>query len=100
MERTSYYEAINCFGNHYVLCNEIPNIDSSIWDNFYNYPDEDEEIFQFFLSDCSDADVKYLTSMYSRVYFTYSEKLDLWVLCVTHYGTSWHGVMVDVMKNN
>lgn len=94
-KQVTFSEAIHRYGNHYIMANNMPEVDQSIWDNFYKVIPEDEEIFQFYLSDCSDDDVKYLTKKYSRVYFTYSDQLDLWVLCVTHWGTSWTNVWVE-----
>ena len=49
---------------------------------------EYEEIFQWFLTDCSEFDVKYLREHFGLL-FTFSDLLDCYVLCVTHYGTSW-----------
>ena len=40
---TSYKEAVNWLHNDYVLCNNIPNIDESIWDNMeFNYFNEND----------------------------------------------------------
>ena len=54
---------------------------------------EDEEgnytkIYQWFLTSYSLDDVRFLEDHFGLL-FTYSEKLDLYVLCVDHYGTSW-----------
>lgn len=138
---TNFRVAVEWLHNDMVLCNNIPEIDPSIWDNMmpeidiseaedpvecpscgavssihpYYDPDgdvsydwecdncgliwnpEDEkdndgqeyrEIFQWFLTSCSEWDVKYLRETFGLL-FTYSNLLDLYVLCVTHYGTSW-----------
>lgn len=60
------------------------------------------EIFQYYLTGCNDDDIhynrEYLKNALSFVYF---EKLDLYVLCVYHWGTSWnyvHGVTVPCDK--
>lgn len=107
MYYTNYNVAIHWLGNNYIMCNELPNFDDSLWENIeYNkiiedkdeydneydndYNDEEiPEIFQWFISDCTESDVKYLTEYFPDLLFTYSNKLDLYVLCVTHYGTSW-----------
>lgn len=89
---TSYSEATNWLHNSYVLCNNIPSIDNSIWDNMnFNYFDEDDnpiEIYQWFITDCSQSDVEYLTKHF-ELKFTYSDLLDCYILCVDHFGTSW-----------
>lgn len=90
---TSYKEAVNWLGNDFVLCNNIPNIDQSIWDNMeFNYYDDETdsytEIYQWFITDCSQSDVEYLTKHF-ELKFTYSELLDCYILCVDHFGTSW-----------
>lgn len=90
---TNYYVATHWLHNNLILCNEIPAIDETIWDNMHfsltNEEDENyKEIFQWFLTDCSEDDVQWLEQHFGLL-FTYSEKLDLWVLCVDHYGTTW-----------
>lgn len=95
MYKTNFNKAVHYLGNHYILCNNIVNVDlESIYENFTSTPEDDEfpEIYQWYISDCSDSDVKYLTEHFPGVLFTYSEKLELWILCVTHYGTSWNYV--------
>lgn len=51
----------------------------------YEIPD----IYQWYLTPFSEKEVEWLCKNYSSLYFVYSDALDLWVLCVTHYGTSW-----------
>lgn len=113
---TNYRKAIHWCGNHYILCNYIAEIDPQFFYNlnfscFYyedengnTYENEDEipegvnydehyrEIFQYFLSDCSQYDVEYLEKHFPGLLFGYSPLLDLWVLCVDHFGTMWTGV--------
>ena len=93
----SYYDAVNWYGNHRILCNNIGEIDPSIYDNFRFpfYLDDDYEthieIFQYFLTNCNQIDVELLEDKFN-LKFTYSEKLDCFVLCVDHFGTDWRGV--------
>ena len=58
------------------------------------HPDCDREIFQWFLTDCSQNDVEYLEEHFGLL-FTFSDVLDLYVLCVDHFGTSWKYVHCD-----
>ncbi len=115
---TNYYVAAHWLHNSLILCNDIVNIDQSVFDNlrfpFWQYEDEDgniydnesdydgdgelyekeTEIYQWFLTDCSESDVEYLEEHFGLL-FTYSDMLDLYVLCVDHFGTMWKGVRVE-----
>lgn len=94
--QTNFYVASHWLHNALILANEIGSIDPSVYDNmrfsFYEedeYGDETEvEIYQWFLTDCSDFDVRFLEEHFG-LKFTYSDLLGLYILCVTHYGTSW-----------
>lgn len=90
----SYAEAVTRFGNSYVLCNNVPEIDPSIWENVYFDFDEAGEIMQYYITDCSAEDVKYLSSWFNLL-FVYSEVLDCFILCVDHWGTAWNGIMIQ-----
>lgn len=89
---TNYRVAVKWCDNSYVMCNNIAEIDPTIWDNMrFGLEDEDGnyiEIYQWFISDASEGDVRYLESAFG-LKFTYSELLDCYILCVDHYGTSW-----------
>lgn len=92
--KTNYDVAVHWLGNNYILCNNIHEIDNSVYDNMrFDLNDEDEgtysEIFQWFISSCSKRDVEYLEEHFDGVYFTYSDMLDCYILCVTHWGTAW-----------
>ena len=94
----NYKEAVEWFGNHCVLCNNIPQIDESIFDNanFDWYDDENEmevEIFQWYITNCTQDEVVYLSDRFGLL-FTYSDLLDCYILCVDHCGTSWDYVEV------
>lgn len=84
---TNYDVAIHWCNNHYIRCNDICTIDEEVL-NYLN-TDDDTEIFQLFISDCSESDVKYLTENFPGLIFSYSPLLSLYILCVQHWGTSW-----------
>lgn len=97
---TDYYTAVNWCHNHRVMCNNIAKIDPSVYDNarFAWYDEEteaDTEIFQWFITDCSEDDVDFLESRFPGLLFTYSDLLDCFVLCVDHFGTMWKGVAIE-----
>ena len=106
-----------------VLCNKLPEIDSSIWDNIqtgnpFYYVDENGEyrtkeeyendetgtieeyqgdIYQFFLCNLSKWDLKEIQSFESEsILISYSDLLDCDVLMVQHFGTSWDYVSTDI----
>ena len=92
MYKTNYYVATHWLHNSLVLCNNIAEADSSIWDNCrFNLYDEDDnpkEIYQYFITSCSEWDVEFLEKHFGLL-FTYSELLDCYILCVDHWGPGW-----------
>ena len=86
-----------------VLCNDIVNIeDYSIYDNMEyerdeeneeNEDDEYPEIYQWFIVEPHG----YWFEQYKENFImTYSDKLNVWILCVDHFGTGWSYVATDV----
>ena len=65
---TTYKAAVNWLNNSFILCNNIVDIDSTIWENMiFNCYDEDDnpiDIFQWYITDCSQSDVEYLTKYF------------------------------------
>ena len=100
---TTYLTAVNWLNNSRILCNDICNIDELFWDNCRFELEEGDEIFQFFLTNCSLSDVEFLEKHFGLL-FAYSQLLDLYVLCVDHYGTSWDCVTcytdIEMAKKN
>jgi hypothetical protein len=94
MRRTTYSIAVNYCNNSLVLCNNIAEVDPSVYDNARFEWGEETEIFQWFVTDCSKSEVEFLEKSFGLL-FTYSDKLDVYVLCVAHCGTSWDYVECD-----
>lgn len=96
--RTTFAIAVNWLKSALIMCNNIWEIDPSVIENTrFSFFDEDGEpvdIYQWFITDCTDDDVEYLEEHFGLL-FTYSELLDLYILCVDHLGTSWDYVYVD-----
>lgn len=116
----SYKTIVDYYIGDIVLCNNIANIDESVYENinlentekYYNENDEeitDEEyyandnaycdnstpdIFQYYLCNIGEWEEKELKEM--GIILSYSDKLECDVLCVDHYGTSWDYVLTDV----
>lgn len=90
---TTYNTAVNWLNGSLILCNEITSVDNSVIENFRfcDYDEETDEyteIYQYYLTNYSLDDVEFLEEHFNLL-FSYSDKLDLFVLCVEHYGTSW-----------
>lgn len=95
----NYLDAVNYFNNHRVLCNNAMRLDSETWfDNLWGNWDCEEgempEIYQTYITDCSEDDVKYLCDWFGLLFY-YSETLEAFILCVPHWGTHWSGVSVE-----
>jgi hypothetical protein len=100
-----------------LLCNNIADVDSSIWDNveggeLFEYFNEDgdeitweeyakstglvesnrRDIYQYYLINDSLA---HMLIEHTDNIIMYSDKLDLYVLGVTHFGTGWSCVAED-----
>lgn len=96
---TNYKDAVDWLHNDFILCNNIPDLDQTIYDNMrFDYFDDETgeptEIYQWFLTSASQDDALYLEKRFGLL-FTYSDLLDCYVLCVTHYGTAWDYVGCD-----
>lgn len=116
--RLDYLTLSKCFDC--VLCNKIADVDYMIFDNlisgdFERFKDENGEeltreqaeekeengekiyrneidIFQYYI--VSDNAVDLLKEAHEIV--LYSEKLDCYIWCITHYGTAWDYVLTDI----
>lgn len=99
---TTYSIATHWLDGGLVLCNNIGEIDSSVYDNArFSWDDDDGEpveVFQWFLTSWSESDVEYLERVFGLL-FTYSDSLDCFVLCVPHWGTMWSGVSCEVLDD-
>lgn len=101
---TTYSIATHWLDGGLVLCNEITTVDESVLENarFSWFDEENEtetEIYQYFLTAWGESDVEWLEKTFGLL-FTYSDKLDCFVLCVDHYGTMWSGVPCEVLNDD
>lgn len=90
---TNYRVAVDWLNLNLILCNDIASVDPSVLDNmrFDSYDEENDtyvDIYQYYLTSANESDVDWLEEHFG-LHFTYSDALDLYVLCVLHYGTSW-----------
>lgn len=96
---TNYKVATQWLNGSLILCNDIVNIDPSVFENlrFETYDEETgeyTEIYQYFLTNYDEGDVEFLEQHFNLL-FSYSDMLDLYVLCVDHFGTSWDYVATE-----
>ena len=99
---TDYKTAVHWLHNSLIMCNNITDVDTCLEYRFDFYNEEDgtsTEIYQHYLTDCSLSDVEFLEEHFGLL-FAYSEVLDLYVLCVDHYGTAWDYVACDTDLEN
>ena len=116
--RASYRTIIERYAEDIVLCNNIVDIDESVWGNLeggYWYEDEDgnertkedyyndesgtieqhySDIYQWYLCNLSEFEKEQLQK--AGVILSYSDMLDLDIICVDHWGTSWDYVLTNV----
>lgn len=117
----SYRTIIEYFVGDIVLCNNIAEVDESVYENmsfqpetkYYNENDEEiteeeyfedenayfeeedyPEIFQWYLCNLTQYEKEQLEEM--GIILSYSDKLDCDVLCVDHWGTGWDYVLTNV----
>lgn len=90
----SYKDAVEYMHNSLILCNSITEIDEFICENC-ELCNPEEDFYQYFLTDCTKDDAERLHEWFGLNFF-YSEKLELYVLAVNHWGTSWDSVPCNV----
>lgn len=95
-ERLSYK---NLFYNDesMILCNNIVNdyeeLELVNGTDYNEEEDTDEDIYQYYIID--DSTAERLIEYTDKIIF-YHNRLDIYVLGVTHFGTSWSYVLTDI----
>ena len=89
-----YYSAVHWLNGDLILFNDIHEIDEEFFIELYEKKEDGDlgdpvEIYQYFLTNYSDDDVKWMQETFPQLHFAFSQKMGLWVLCVDHFGTSW-----------
>ena len=101
---TDYKTAATWGDASLVLCNKIPDIDPSIYDNArFNFYEDDEseypiDIYQWFITDLQEWQVAWNEKHFPELKYTYSDLLDCFILCVDHCGTAWTSVPTETIK--
>lgn len=101
--KISYARLIERISDNLILCNNIVNVDESLFDNIvlgeiYDEETEEEtEIYQYFIIDIGEYTIKTLQkAKCNDLIIAYSEALENYILMVDHLGTSWDYVMTDI----
>ena len=110
--RISYKRLVNKLFTDMILCNDITKLFYNEIGGKYTEPeveigcecDENDEyidIYQYFIVDFSRYTYEYILQKYSKqlgndIILYYIEQLDLYVLGVSHLGTSWDYVLTAV----
>ena len=92
----SYRRIIDRYISDLVLCNEVANIEEFIEGQLYDTYEglENLDIYQYFL--CNLTEFEKETLQEYGILLAYSNKLEVDILCVDHFGTSWDYVMTDI----
>lgn len=92
----SYRRIIDRYIQDLVLCNNVVNIGNwfSLNGNKHYMDCKKDEIYQYYLCNLNEFEKETLTEY--GIILTYSEELELDILCVDHWGTSWDYVLTDV----
>lgn len=93
MKRISYAELIK--NEDIILCNNITNLELEPYCGS-DYDEEDNEyveIYQYYI--ITDRFAEYLSYATNEIVF-YCPELELYVWGVTHFGTAWSGVYLDI----
>ena len=103
--KISYYTLLEYYDISRILCNKLPEIDSSIYDNIetgsLSYEEDGKtyynDIYQYFIIDFSPWMLDDIKEKYSdELIISYSDLLDNYVLMVDHFGTAWDYVLTDI----
>lgn len=97
---TTYKIATKWLNNSYVLANSVAEEEGFFDECRFNLYDENDnfvDLYQYYITDASLDDVEYLEKTFG-LKFSYSNKLDCFVLCVDHWGTSWDYVSCEISK--
>lgn len=86
--KISYYNAMEFIKFSRIMCNNICEIDPSVYENLEKKVNEDE-IFCWFLTNIDEDDKRLIDEIFPNTFtWTYSDLLDCYVLCRLVFGQS------------
>ena len=102
-KRISYKTLIEYYDMTPILCNNIIDIEELLYDyiEIGSIYDEEEDyykdIYQYYIINLSQWELEDIKRKYNdELIICYSPKLDNYILCVDHLGTSWSYVLTDI----
>lgn len=115
--KISYKRLIDRLFTDMILCNDITKLFCSELNGQYiepefivgsDYDDENDsyaDIFQYFIVDFNSYTYEHILKKYAKqlgneIILYYIEQLDLYILGVTHLGTSWDYVLTDIIPTD
>lgn len=94
--RVSYRRLIDRISNNIWLFNKAPELSDYMFDFELNN-DYDEDVYQYYLIDISSYTLGKLQELKCKdLIIGWSEKLEEYVLFVTHFGTGWDYVLTSI----
>lgn len=94
--RVSYRRLVDRVSNNIWLFNKAPELSDYMFDFELNN-DYDEDVYQHYLIDISPYALEKLQELKCKdLIIGWSEKLEEYVLFVTHFGTSWDYVLTSI----
>lgn len=103
--RISYKRLVERYFQNMILCNNIvynfdENIEIVAGTDYDEENEENIDIYQYFIVDgyFDEDDLQKIGNELGVVY--YDNKLELYILGVTHFGTSWDYVLTDIEPTN
>lgn len=101
-KKISYKTLVNKLFDNMILCNNISSVlydkmELEIGSDYNEEIEEYEDIYQYFIVDFSDwAYDKMKEFLQDEIILYYVNELDIYVLGVAHFGTSWDYVLTDI----
>lgn len=101
-KKISYKTLVNKLFDNMILCNNISSVlydkmELEIGSDYNEEIEEYEDIYQYFIVDFSDwAYDKMKEFLQDEIILYYVNELDIYVLGVAHFGTSWDYVLTNI----
>lgn len=88
-----YLALSNIVGDCILNNNIVPFIGHYEWELVNGFENESDEIYQYYI--ITDSGYRFLEDYTEEIVY-YHDELDMYVLGITHYGTSWDYVLTDI----
>lgn len=91
--KASYSTLVNNYIDSLILCNNILELDTELYDNIeVGKIEEDTDIYQAYITDLNSWQIERMQKDLGDtddIIIAYSQMLDCYILLVDHLGTSW-----------